>query len=642
MSYINFGIVGDPGYYCDYNIKDCIYDETGTKGKIRYGNYDSCMKYCSDRYTCLNNTCTLMTSDDILSKPNLFYNDSTCGGNCDRYTCSENGSCIKQQFGPYINESDCKTHCKWACENGTCIPKIDGEFTSEDECKNDCPNKYICEKGSCVRKYDKSIDETRQDIYIGDSNCGGRCKNYSCTKQTDNELSSCVLNDKDVNSTPNENCKNECINKYFCNRDGTCEPRTDGYYYNQLTCENSCNRWSCFGSKCEITENGEYTTQQECENDCPNKYECNKSNCERSKPGNGKYLESNCQDKCNKYSCTSNGECVLTEGGNYSSSNCDEKCKRYSCLNNTCILTEGGDYLTPDCDKNCPKYECDDNGGCIAAPVYGTYSDKNECDDKCQYVYSCLENQCVKVKAGTGLYKEPKCNGVCPRYKCANDGTCQPAPGEGEYTTSNCDKKCEVVKRYKCLRGGGCVEDPTGQGPFINPGCDGQCEINLKRYKCLNNECIEDAEGKYTYPNCNNECGKKYHCNRGVCEEVDNPSDFVGIMYDTSDCNGKCTRKYKCNGDICEETTDENAPYNTGDCNDECKNPKYSCKNNTCIQIPYGEYSSTEECQKECQKKGGSKLNIPLIFIIVGITLLLGFGIFWYSNKNSKVKSIKY
>jgi hypothetical protein len=519
-----------PQYYCKY---------PGYCEKIYEPRQDStldinkCLANCPTEYKCNTET---KTCDKI----NYFDNDSykkdpSCGGDCTKYNCNIDGTCTYQPFtGNCANEQECLTRCRWKCDGQNCVGAIDGEFSTKEKCEADCPNKYICENESCVRKYDKSIDSKRQGIYT-EPTCGGRCNNYACTKENDTSLEACVLNDISSNSFLNESCDDKCINKYFCNTDGTCQARFDGKYSNKTSCETACKRWGCVEGKCQLTENGEYDTEELCTADCPNTYHCESNQCKRSKPDNkGKYTTSNCNEKCNRYSCTTDGKCIITEDGKYSSPNCEEKCERYSCVNNACVLTEGGDYSTPSCDGNCPRYDCDENGGCIDAQITGAYTDKSMCDDKCGYRYSCEDNQCKVVKSSKGIYKDSKCNEVCPRYKCASDGTCQP-DASGIYKTINCDDKCVVAKRYKCNNNGICEESTDVNAPYTTDDCNGECS-NL-RYSCVNQECVLTAYGDYTNDTCGDGCITRYDCVNGNCVLKKDGK------YDSSEqCKEKCKK----------------------------------------------------------------------------------------------------
>lgn len=58
------------------------------------------------------------------------------------------------------------------------------------------------------------------------------------------------------------------------------------------------------------------------------------------------------------------------------------------------------------------------------------------------------------------------------------------------------------VKHYRCVNNS-CEEDSSGK--YTDPDCNNEC-TSAERYKCSNNECIKDPSGIYTDPNCENEC----------------------------------------------------------------------------------------------------------------------------------------
>jgi len=163
-------------------------------------------------------------------------------------------------------------------------------------------------------------------------------------------------------------------------------------------------------------------------------------------------------------------------------------------------------------------------------------------DDGFVTYYSCVDKECVADAAGE--YTSDDCDGKCDERKafsCQN-GACTPDP-EGNFETEQAciDSGC-TAQPYDCQEVNGeltCVEHFTADAADYESladceaGCGGGgCENDTEcddGYKCVDGTCVEDE--------CTNntDCEDCFACDDGTCVEVE------GCCVDDADCGtGKC------------------------------------------------------------------------------------------------------
>ena len=585
---------------------------------------------------CNNGQCEFECNDTHFHKGGSGYaincvekNTNTCCGdlceNCenlnterDFYSCDvSTGQCVN--YGCGLGEMLCGTSCtnvastdvhcgtcNHACPSnqkcngsGTCVCRQDTDTLCNNECVNVQNNASHC--GGCNTVCSNLIPanaELDTNACLG-GKCQFKCKNGYVNMGTSGSLY-CVLRGTATC------CGNSCVN---------CTTT----YGNNYSCSNATETGVCVISACPLDQSYcgscvEHVSSNNdhcgvCDNKCGEETHCQESRCvcnEESLTNCGKDDEPVCVDVKSDTSycgnCYTNCESIKPANTRVKSSKgCNNGTCQFECVNN--YYNKGGNTLT--------------TINCVKKGITCCGSSCEDCTQRPDDVYVCLNNNCVKSNCDAG------------HIQCGSDG-CVDYKNDKDHC-GDCETQCG--DNMICSNGG-CVceeENKTNCGDTNAPACydlktdkkhcgdcdmncvemdgwkDGECEDgHCHANECMNGYCNDDGTCRYGMADANN-CGSG-----GECKNCSSTSVIPNVSRGYCDegvCKALiCKPGYHVYNNRCEANSDQHCGSHDMDCTALPLASGSTCKNLTssnpscdvvCDSSDYELISSTAGCRKK-------------------------------------------
>ncbi|EAR81786.2 hypothetical protein TTHERM_01503040 (macronuclear) [Tetrahymena thermophila SB210] len=426
---------------------------------------------------------------------------------------------------------------------------------------NFCGNKIDC--GNSVRallniKNDNTYNYTTWSI----------SQIYSITSQfIQFNMLNCNLINQTINF--NDQCVNECPQKYFNNTDNTSQ---------QLQvcsqCSEECQNCQSEKSKCITCKSGQYLYNNTCFKDQPDKTYC------ENKQFNY-FICTECKN-CTKY-CDSNGQCLDCKNTYYFYR---DKCQNELPPPNTYI--DNGKYF--DCHQTCKTCFQKGPNSCLS------------CDEN-NFIYQ--NNQCV-CKDQKGLDQNFTCVNckVLGCQNCTSDyTTCQGCQYDMILQNSICicSDQNYYFNQFKC------IQSPNYKNCEKLNQFDSKCEQCKKGFQNYHGTCTYCGNGKYVASdnNCNGQCAQNciFCLDSSSCQVYDQ---------DLS-CHFTCT--------TCTKPLSQNSCLGCISATRKLNN-----STNTCDCIPGYEESGKNDCNKTedpVKNYNQNTYSSPTAFEIVLIAILM-------------------